>query len=115
IPMQNKLHYTNASVSIPVARHRGKRAFFLPVWRVCYFAGCLAVAWLTAPSIARSECREGCGIYPSNTFLGTDALTANFSGIENTAIGANALYTNTTGYFNTATGSSALYTNTTGS
>ena len=42
---------------------------------------------------ASADCREGCDVSGSNTFLGNDALLNNLGG-NNTAVGANTLLIN---------------------
>ena len=107
--MQNTLDYTNPSMSVPSVRlHRGKRAFVCTTSRIHHLAGCLVVICLAAPLIARSECREGCGFFPSNTFLGDDALLNNIDAVNNTAVGQDALSRLEHGLDNTAVGVQAL-------
>jgi hypothetical protein len=57
----------------------------------------------------------GAGSISTNTAIGSSALQANTSGINNSANAYRTLYLNTTGNYNTATGSSALNQNTSGS
>jgi len=76
----------------------------------------VALVWACfalTPQARAQDCRQGCDLDNSSTFLGEAALLFN-SGNANTAIGAEALNFNTTGRFNTATGAGALQSNTTG-
>jgi hypothetical protein len=80
----------------------------------CGFLVPLALAcFALTPQARAQDCRQGCDLGLSSTFLGEAALLFN-SGDANTAVGAEALNFNTTGRFNTATGAGALQSNTTG-
>jgi len=57
----------------------------------------------------------GAGAVSTNTAVGTSALAANTTGLQNVATGASALSSNTTGQQSTAVGFEALKSNTTGS
>ena len=57
----------------------------------------------------------GASSISTNTAIGSSALQANTSGINNSANAYRALYSNTIGSYNTATGSSALNQNSSGS
>ena len=92
----------------------------------------LAFLSVTLSPQARAVCQEGCDTVNNNTFLGDDALSNEFTGVNNTAIGYFALHSdeffgdnntavgfsvltsNTTGFYNTAAGVDALIFNTTG-
>ena len=73
----------------------------------------MLLCFALVPQARAQDCRQGCDLDNSSTFLGEAALLFN-SGNANTAIGAEALNFNTTGWFNTATGAGALQANTTG-
>ena len=78
-----------------------------------YLRGSVALFALACFAVlppAQADCREGCDVSGSNTFLGNDALLNNLGG-NNTAVGANTLFWNTAGSDNTAVGYNALINN----
>ena len=70
--------------------------------------------WLTAGSASLGQGALLNDTSVNATAVGTNAMTANTSGIENSAFGFNALTSNTTGVKNTAAGFESLKFNTTG-
>ncbi|GAA4030044.1 tail fiber domain-containing protein [Actimicrobium antarcticum] len=70
--------------------------------------------WLTTGSASIGQGALLNDTSANATAVGTNAMTANTSGIENSAFGFNALTSNTTGIKNTATGFESLKFNTTG-
>jgi hypothetical protein len=58
---------------------------------------------------------KGGGAISTNTAVGSDALAANTTGLENLAVGYRSMVVNTTGSGNCAVGSAAMIRNTTGS
>ena len=80
-------------------------------WRRGFLLVPLVLASLTVSRQAEAVCQQGCDITNANTFLGDDALEANFAGGGNVAVGSQALHNNFTGSLNTAIGAYALYWN----
>jgi hypothetical protein len=54
---------------------------------------------------------KGGGTISNNTVVGSNALSANTTGVQNNAVGTNALLVNTTGNYNNAFGTNALSSN----